>query len=91
MPSKKKISPVSSRARLPNSPFPSKHHCNSFRFLISGVVLTHSNLHHQVSSLCKAWEITSKDVILHTLPLHHMHGIMNALLCPLYVGAKLVY
>ncbi|XP_065338199.1 malonate--CoA ligase ACSF3, mitochondrial [Cloeon dipterum] len=55
-----------------------------------GVVLTHSNLFHQVSSLCKAWEISSKDVILHTLPLHHMHGIMNALLCPLSVGAKCI-
>ncbi|KAF4524887.1 hypothetical protein B566_EDAN015543 [Ephemera danica] len=56
----------------------------------TGVVLTHSNLHHQASSLSQAWDITAKDVVLHTLPLHHMHGIVNGLLCPLYVGAKCV-
>lgn len=28
--------------------------------------------------------------MLHTLPLHHVHGIVNALYCPLYIGAKTV-
>ncbi|CAG9759697.1 unnamed protein product [Ceutorhynchus assimilis] len=53
-----------------------------------GVVLSYNNLTAQVSSLLDAWRWTSDDVILHALPLHHVHGIVNALLCPLYAGAK---
>lgn len=53
-----------------------------------GVVLTHKNIISQVHTLIDAWKWTSNDVILHVLPLHHVHGIVNALLCPLYVGAK---
>lgn len=37
-----------------------------------------------------AWKWNSNDTILHTLPLHHVHGIVNALYCPLYIGAKCV-
>ncbi|XP_054708273.1 malonate--CoA ligase ACSF3, mitochondrial-like [Uloborus diversus] len=55
-----------------------------------GVVLTHGNLFAQIFSVVKAWEITSRDSILHALPLHHIHGIMNALLCPLNAGGTLV-
>lgn len=55
-----------------------------------GVVLTHKNLSTQVNTLVNAWKWSENDVILHTLPLHHIHGIVNALLCPLYVGAKAV-
>lgn len=55
-----------------------------------GVVLTHENLKAMVTSLVKAWELQPSDVFLHTLPLHHLHGIVNSLLCPLYVGATCV-
>ncbi|XP_068200584.1 malonate--CoA ligase ACSF3, mitochondrial [Palaemon carinicauda] len=53
-----------------------------------GVVLTHKNIQSQISCLHRAWGWTSGDTILHCLPLHHVHGIVNALLCPLYVGAR---
>ncbi|CAH0550700.1 unnamed protein product [Brassicogethes aeneus] len=53
-----------------------------------GVVLSHKNLNFQVSTLLDAWKWSQNDVLLHTLPLHHVHGIVNALLCPLYIGAK---
>lgn len=59
-------------------------------FLVLGVVMTHKNVNSQVNTLIDAWKWTSNDSILHTLPLHHVHGIVNALLCPLYVGAKCV-
>ncbi|XP_030751192.1 malonate--CoA ligase ACSF3, mitochondrial-like [Sitophilus oryzae] len=55
-----------------------------------GVVLTHKNLRVQVETLTSAWKWTSNDVILHTLPLHHVHGTINALFCPLYVGATTI-
>ncbi|NQT55225.1 MAG: AMP-binding protein [Desulfobacteraceae bacterium] len=53
-----------------------------------GVVSTHFNIQAQVISLIKAWEWTSNDYILHVLPLHHVHGIMNILTCALWAGAK---
>ena len=33
------------------------------------------------------WAWASDDVILHVLPLHHIHGVVNCLLCPLSIGA----
>ncbi|KAK6618703.1 hypothetical protein RUM43_013094 [Polyplax serrata] len=55
-----------------------------------GVVLTHKNIHYQIQSMVTAWGWTSKDVVLHTLPLHHVHGIINALVTPLSIGAKIL-
>lgn len=58
--------------------------------LIPGVVLSHKNLQAQTNMLVEAWRWTSSDIILHCLPLNHTHGIVNALLCPLTVGAKCI-
>lgn len=44
----------------------------------------------QVQVLVSEWGWSRDDVILHTLPLHHVHGIVNKLLCPLWVGATTV-
>lgn len=54
-----------------------------------GVVLSHKNLVSQVTTLIDAWKWTEADTLLHCLPLHHVHGIVNALLCPLYCGARI--
>jgi malonyl-CoA/methylmalonyl-CoA synthetase len=53
-----------------------------------GVLLSHANVDSQVRSLITSWAWSPADVIVHTLPLYHTHGIVNALLCPLYVGAR---
>ena len=55
-----------------------------------GVVTTHGNLEHQIESLVDAWGWRADDRILHVLPLHHTHGIVNALLCALWSGAACV-
>ena len=52
-----------------------------------GVVTTHANITAQVESLVQAWEWTAEDRILHFLPLHHIHGIINVLACALWSGA----
>jgi malonyl-CoA/methylmalonyl-CoA synthetase len=52
-----------------------------------GVVTTHANIQAQVESLVAAWEWSAGDRILHVLPLHHIHGIINALTCALWSGA----
>lgn len=53
-----------------------------------GVVTTHHTIQAQVTSLIEAWEWTSDDRILHVLPLHHIHGIINVLTCALWAGAQ---
>jgi malonyl-CoA/methylmalonyl-CoA synthetase len=52
-----------------------------------GVVTTHANNEAQVRSLVEAWGWTPSDHILLTLPLHHVHGIVNVLTCALWSGA----
>ncbi len=52
-----------------------------------GVVTTHQNIQAQIMSLVSAWGWTADDRVLHVLPLHHIHGIINVLACALWVGA----
>lgn len=58
--------------------------------LPKGTVLSHKNLQSQTKCLSNVWEINAKDNLLHVLPLNHVHGCVNALLCPLSVGAKVI-
>ena len=53
-----------------------------------GVVLTHANLEAQITTLVHAWKWQADDRIPLFLPLHHIHGIVNILLCALYSGAQ---
>jgi malonyl-CoA/methylmalonyl-CoA synthetase len=52
-----------------------------------GVVTTQGNLRAQITTLVDAWEWRPDDRILHLLPLHHVHGIVNVLCSALWVGA----
>ncbi|XP_008793069.2 LOW QUALITY PROTEIN: malonate--CoA ligase-like [Phoenix dactylifera] len=52
-----------------------------------GVVHTYKSIISQVQILTEVWEYTCSDRLLHCLPLHHVHGLFNALLAPLYAGA----
>src|SRR4029077_20039501 len=45
-----------------------------------GAVITHANLAVQQELLGAAWSGRADDVLLHVLPLHHMHGLAIALL-----------
>jgi malonyl-CoA/methylmalonyl-CoA synthetase len=53
-----------------------------------GVVITHANITAQIRSLVEAWEWNEDDRILLTLPLHHIHGIVNVIGCALWSGAR---
>ena len=59
------------------------------RFLTKGVVLTLNNVISQIECMIDPWGWSNQDQILHILPLHHTHGIVNCLLCPLQVGASI--
>ena len=55
--------------------------------LPKGVVITHANLEAQMAALLEAWAWSPADRVLHVLPLHHVHGIVNVLGCALRAGA----
>lgn len=52
-----------------------------------GAVLSHGNLAVQMRLLGQAWGWSEADVLLHALPLHHMHGLVIALMTALGAGA----
>jgi malonyl-CoA/methylmalonyl-CoA synthetase len=52
-----------------------------------GAVSTHANIGAQVGALVEAWGWTPGDRLLHILPMHHIHGIINGLGSALAVGA----
>jgi malonyl-CoA/methylmalonyl-CoA synthetase len=52
-----------------------------------GAVITHENLGVQARLLDDAWAVSRDDVLLHALPLHHMHGLAIALLTAVAAGA----
>lgn len=56
-----------------------------------GVVHTHNSLHHMVQSVVECWQYTSSDKILLFLPLHHLHGLLNKLLCVLCMGGHVEF
>jgi malonyl-CoA/methylmalonyl-CoA synthetase len=56
-----------------------------------GVITTHAALQAQIATLVEAWGWTAADRILHVLPLHHVHGIVNVLSCGLFSGATVEF
>ena len=51
------------------------------------MVVTYGNMDSQMKGMIEAWGWTVNDVILHVLPLHHVHGVVNVLMTALYCGA----
>jgi malonyl-CoA/methylmalonyl-CoA synthetase len=56
-----------------------------------GAVLTHENLAVQQALVGEAWGWSSDDVLVHALPLHHMHGLAIALLTAIGAGASVQF
>jgi malonyl-CoA/methylmalonyl-CoA synthetase len=55
-----------------------------------GVPLTHGALHANLAALHSAWGWSDRDVLLHALPLFHVHGLVVALHGALFAGAACV-
>lgn len=53
-----------------------------------GAMLTHRNLSSNGRALCDLWRIDSEDVVLHALPIFHVHGLFVALHTALMQGAE---
>ena len=54
-----------------------------------GIKLSHDNLAANVTTLVDLWGFSSADVLIHALPLFHVHGLFVALGCVLTAGASL--
>jgi malonyl-CoA/methylmalonyl-CoA synthetase len=55
-----------------------------------GAVLAQENLVHDAKNITKIWEISDSDVLCHSLPLFHVHGLNYALHTSLMAGAHVV-
>lgn len=56
-----------------------------------GIMLSHHNLATNARALGEAWGFTQDDVLLHVLPLFHVHGLFIALGCTLMSGSRLLF
>jgi malonyl-CoA/methylmalonyl-CoA synthetase len=54
-----------------------------------GAMLSHRNLAANAETLVDFWGFTAQDVLLHMLPIYHVHGLFVALHCALRAGAAM--
>jgi malonyl-CoA/methylmalonyl-CoA synthetase len=55
-----------------------------------GAILTQKNMVHDANNIIKIWEISESDVLCHTLPLFHIHGLCFALHTALMAGTHIL-
>jgi len=53
-----------------------------------GAMMSHKNLLSNAQTLTALWQITSKDRLMHALPIFHTHGLFVALNTALLAGAQ---
>ncbi len=56
-----------------------------------GAMLTHGNLASNALALHQAWGFSARDVLLHALPIFHVHGLFVALHCAFLSGAPMIW
>lgn len=56
-----------------------------------GAMLSHGCLASNSQTLVKLWRFTSKDRLIHALPVHHTHGLFVAVNVTLMSGATLMF
>jgi malonyl-CoA/methylmalonyl-CoA synthetase len=52
-----------------------------------GAMISHQNLASNATTLVDIWGFTANDVLVHALPIYHVHGLFVALHCALFSGA----
>ena len=56
-----------------------------------GAMLTHRNLASNALTLVQFWGFTRGDILLHALPIYHVHGLFVACHCALLAGARMLW
>lgn len=56
-----------------------------------GAMVTHRNLLSNARALIDCWRFSERDVLLHALPVFHIHGLFVANHCALLSGARVLW
>ena len=56
-----------------------------------GAMLSHGNLFSNAATLCDCWGWRGDDVLLHALPIFHVHGLFVALHCAFLTGTPVIF
>lgn len=56
-----------------------------------GAMISHENMHSNAQTLVSFWEMSKNDVLLHALPIFHIHGLFVACNSILMAGAKMLF
>ncbi len=56
-----------------------------------GAMVTHGNLTSNAAALAEAWQIGPGDVLLHALPIFHVHGLFVGIHPLLLAGARILF
>ncbi len=56
-----------------------------------GAMITHENLSSNAQSLIECWGWQKHDVLVHVLPLFHVHGLCVGLHLPILLGSKVIF
>jgi malonyl-CoA/methylmalonyl-CoA synthetase len=56
-----------------------------------GAMLTHGNLTSNALALHKIWGFVPGDVLLHALPIYHVHGLFVATHCAVLNGSSMIF
>ncbi len=56
-----------------------------------GAMLSHGNLFSNAVTLCDCWGWRGDDVLLHALPIFHVHGLFVALHCAFLTGTPVIF
>jgi malonyl-CoA/methylmalonyl-CoA synthetase len=56
-----------------------------------GAMITHDNIGSNIHALWQVWHFQPGDVLLHLLPIYHVHGLFVALGTALYNGSPIIW
>ena len=56
-----------------------------------GAMITHGNIVSNTRTLCQAWQWSSTDVMLHALPIFHVHGLFVGTHLPVMEGSSIIF
>ena len=56
-----------------------------------GAMLSHSNISTNAITLADYWKFTTNDVLIHSLPIFHVHGLFVAINVTLIAGSSMIF
>ncbi len=56
-----------------------------------GAMISHGNMISNAHVLLKAWALQPEDVLIHALPLFHVHGLFVAMHCALLTASRVLF